>query len=107
MPLVLLITPSADEVVCDGSHVKAQMEKSCFILTYLTSQGRVPLLGLNDVIAGVLRGWPSCRVGWLLLQTFYQCRLAASSITGQARIQLANVSCCIHLILVKGKYIPK
>lgn len=61
---------------------EAQMEKTCFILAYITSQGRVPLLGLNDVIAGVLRGWPSHRVGWLLLQTFYQCRLATSSNTG-------------------------
>ncbi|XP_074555425.1 focadhesin [Halichoeres trimaculatus] len=61
---------------------ETQMEKNCFVLAYLTSQGRVPLLSLNDVIAGVLRGWPSCRVGWLLLQTFYQCRLAANANTG-------------------------
>ncbi|KAM9335629.1 focadhesin [Symphorus nematophorus] len=61
---------------------EAQMEKTCFILAHLTSRGRVPLLGLNDVIAGVLRGWPSRRVGWLLLQTFYQCRLATSANTG-------------------------
>uniref|UniRef100_A0A8C4I042 Focadhesin n=1 Tax=Dicentrarchus labrax TaxID=13489 RepID=A0A8C4I042_DICLA len=64
---------------------EAQMEKTCFILAYLTAQGRVPLLGLNDIIAGVLRGWPSCRVGWLLMQTFYQCRLAASSNTGVSK----------------------
>uniref|UniRef100_A0A8C4NVA7 DUF3730 domain-containing protein n=1 Tax=Dicentrarchus labrax TaxID=13489 RepID=A0A8C4NVA7_DICLA len=62
-----------------------EMEKTCFILAYLTAQGRVPLLGLNDIIAGVLRGWPSCRVGWLLMQTFYQCRLAASSNTGVSK----------------------
>uniref|UniRef100_A0A3Q1EWT9 Focadhesin n=1 Tax=Acanthochromis polyacanthus TaxID=80966 RepID=A0A3Q1EWT9_9TELE len=61
---------------------KAQMEKTCFVLAYLTSRGRIPLLCLNDVISGVLRGWPSHRVGWLLLQTFYQCRLTASSNTG-------------------------
>lgn len=64
---------------------EAQMEKTCFILAYLTSLGRVPLLGLNDVIAGVLRGWPRCRVGWLLLQTFYQCRLATGTNTGVSK----------------------
>ncbi|XP_044197607.1 focadhesin [Thunnus albacares] len=64
---------------------EAEMEKTCFVLAYLTSQGRVPLLGLNDVIAGVLRGWPSRRVGWFLLQTFYQCRLAASANTGVSK----------------------
>uniref|UniRef100_A0AAQ6AID0 DUF3730 domain-containing protein n=1 Tax=Amphiprion ocellaris TaxID=80972 RepID=A0AAQ6AID0_AMPOC len=63
----------------------AQMEKTCFVLAYLTSRGRVPLLCLNDVISGVLHGWPSHRVGWLLLQTFYQCRLAASSNTGVSK----------------------
>ncbi|XP_020499256.2 focadhesin [Labrus bergylta] len=61
---------------------ETQMEKTCFVLCYLTSQGRVPLLSLNDIIAGVLRGWPSGRVGWLLLQTFYQCRLATNANTG-------------------------
>ncbi|XP_070711064.1 focadhesin isoform X2 [Pempheris klunzingeri] len=64
---------------------EAQMEKTCFILAYLTSQGRVPLLGLNDIIAGVLRGWPSRRVGWILLQTFYQCRMATSANTGVSK----------------------
>ncbi|XP_062239752.1 focadhesin [Platichthys flesus] len=64
---------------------ESQMEKTCFVLAYLTSQGRVPLLGLNDIITGVLRGWPSRRVGWLLLQTFYQCRLASGSNTGVSK----------------------
>ncbi|XP_068163845.1 focadhesin isoform X2 [Antennarius striatus] len=64
---------------------EAQMEKSCFILCYLTSKGRVPLLSLNDVIAGVLRGWLNDRVGWLLLQTFYQCRLATGANTGVSK----------------------
>uniref|UniRef100_A0A673VPZ0 Focadhesin n=1 Tax=Salmo trutta TaxID=8032 RepID=A0A673VPZ0_SALTR len=62
-----------------------EMEKTGFILAHLTSQGRVPLLGLNDVIAAVLRGWSSHKVGWLLLQTFYQCRLAASPNTGVSK----------------------
>lgn len=68
------------------------MEKTCFTLAYLTSQGRVPLLGLNDIIAGVLRGWSSRRVGWLLLQTFYQCRLATGSNTGTKTVK-ENPAC--------------
>uniref|UniRef100_A0A7N9AT08 Focadhesin n=1 Tax=Mastacembelus armatus TaxID=205130 RepID=A0A7N9AT08_9TELE len=64
---------------------RIQMEKACFVLTYLTSQGRVPLLALNDIIAGVLRGWSRHRVGWFLLQSFYQCRLAASSNTAVSK----------------------
>ncbi|XP_034020225.1 focadhesin isoform X1 [Thalassophryne amazonica] len=64
---------------------EAHIEKAGFVLAYLTSQGRVPLLSLNDVIAGVLRGWPSRRVGWILLQTFYQCRLVAGTNTGVSK----------------------
>ncbi|XP_046905303.1 focadhesin isoform X1 [Hypomesus transpacificus] len=65
------------------AHVtETQVEKTCFVLAHLTSQGRVPLLGLNSVISAVLHGWPSQRVGWLLLQTFHQCRLASSPNTG-------------------------
>uniref|UniRef100_A0AAQ6IU57 DUF3730 domain-containing protein n=1 Tax=Anabas testudineus TaxID=64144 RepID=A0AAQ6IU57_ANATE len=49
----------------------SEMEKSCFVLTYLISQGRVPLLGLNDIIAGVLHSLlfitgVSKRMEWLL-----------------------------------------
>ncbi|XP_051911869.1 focadhesin isoform X2 [Hippocampus zosterae] len=64
---------------------ETQMEKTCFVLACLASRGRIPLLALNDVIAGVLRGWPSQRVGWILLQTFYQCRLAAGVNTGVSK----------------------
>ncbi|KAM8898854.1 focadhesin isoform 1-T1 [Spinachia spinachia] len=64
---------------------ETRMEKTCFVLAYLTSHGRVPLPGLNDIIAGVLSGWPSRRVGWLLLQTFYQCHLATSPNTGVSK----------------------
>ncbi|KAM9424589.1 focadhesin isoform 2-T2 [Pholidichthys leucotaenia] len=62
-----------------------QMEKTCFVLAYLTSQGRIPLLALNDVIAGVLRGWPSRRVGWLLFHMLYQCRLATNPNTAVSK----------------------
>lgn len=61
------------------------MEKTCFILAYLTSQGRIPLLALNDIITGVLHGWPSRKISWLLCQTFYQCRLVTNPNTGLAK----------------------
>lgn len=62
---------------------QTNLEKSCFVLCQLVSKGRVPLLCLNDVISAVLRGGPRRRVGWLLLQAFYQCRLSAGSHTGE------------------------
>uniref|UniRef100_A0A8C6VTM4 Focadhesin n=1 Tax=Nothobranchius furzeri TaxID=105023 RepID=A0A8C6VTM4_NOTFU len=41
--------------------LQSEMEKTCFTLAYLTSQGRVPLLSLNDVIAGVLQVRSFCK----------------------------------------------
>uniref|UniRef100_A0A3P9NBR5 Focadhesin n=1 Tax=Poecilia reticulata TaxID=8081 RepID=A0A3P9NBR5_POERE len=63
----------------------SEVEKACFVLAFLTSQGRLPLLSLNDVITGVLCGWSSCRLGWILLQAFYQCRLTAGTSTGVSK----------------------
>ncbi|XP_030193882.1 focadhesin isoform X1 [Gadus morhua] len=71
-----------ERVVC---VTVADMEKSCFTLAYLTSQGRLPLLSLNDVLSAQLRGPPGPRVGWLLLQAFYQCRLAPGANTGVSK----------------------
>ncbi|XP_046905306.1 focadhesin isoform X3 [Hypomesus transpacificus] len=77
------------------AHVtETQVEKTCFVLAHLTSQGRVPLLGLNSVISAVLHGWPSQRVGWLLLQTFHQCRLASSPNTDDTIPYPSICSCC-------------
>ncbi|XP_075896591.1 focadhesin isoform X2 [Nelusetta ayraudi] len=61
---------------------EAPGEKTCFILAYLTSCGRIPLLALNDIISSVLRGGPSHPIGRLLLHTFYQSRLATGPNTG-------------------------
>ncbi|XP_064200022.1 focadhesin [Anguilla rostrata] len=61
---------------------EANIEKTGFVLAYLSSQGRVPLLGLNDVIAAALKGARREEVSWLLLQSFYQSRLASSPNTG-------------------------
>ncbi|KAG7462013.1 hypothetical protein MATL_G00197400 [Megalops atlanticus] len=67
------------------AHVtEANLEKTGFIMAYLSSQGRIPLLGLNDVIATALRASQRERerISWLLLQSFYQSRLAANPNTG-------------------------
>ncbi|KAG2466847.1 FOCAD protein, partial [Polypterus senegalus] len=56
--------------------------KMTFVRAYLVSQGRVPLLCLNDTIA------PSTAVNhpnvicWFLLLSFYQCRLTVNTNTG-------------------------
>ncbi|XP_061106929.1 focadhesin [Conger conger] len=60
----------------------ANVEKMGFVLAYLSSQGRVPLLGLNDVIGVAVRGAQREEVSWLLLQSFYQARLASGPNTG-------------------------
>uniref|UniRef100_A0A672R8X6 Focadhesin n=1 Tax=Sinocyclocheilus grahami TaxID=75366 RepID=A0A672R8X6_SINGR len=58
--------------------VKANVEKTAFVLSYLTSKGRVPLLGLNDVISTILQVGNKKRISWLLLQALHQSRFTSS-----------------------------
>ncbi len=62
--------------------LQANVEKTAFILSYLTSKGRVPLLGLNDVINTILQVGIKKRISWLLLQALHQSRFASSPNTG-------------------------
>uniref|UniRef100_A0A671N950 Uncharacterized protein n=1 Tax=Sinocyclocheilus anshuiensis TaxID=1608454 RepID=A0A671N950_9TELE len=62
--------------------VKANVEKTAFVLSYLTSKGRVPLLGLNDVISTILQVGIKKRISWLLLQALHQSRFTSSPNTG-------------------------
>ncbi|CAM4516532.1 unnamed protein product [Leuciscus chuanchicus] len=64
---------------------EANVEKTAFILSYLTSKGRVPLLGLNDVISTILRVGNKKQISWLLLQGLHQSRFASSPNTGVAK----------------------
>uniref|UniRef100_A0A8B9KCG5 Focadhesin n=1 Tax=Astyanax mexicanus TaxID=7994 RepID=A0A8B9KCG5_ASTMX len=65
--------------------VKANVEKTTFILSYLSSKGRIPLLGLNDIISTVLQKGKTERISWLFLQCLYQSRLASSPNTGVSK----------------------
>ncbi|XP_059498906.1 focadhesin isoform X2 [Stegostoma tigrinum] len=61
---------------------KDTIAKSTFVRAYLVSQGRVPLLCLNDVIAAAIGSCHMEIVIWILLQSFYQCRLISHQNTG-------------------------
>ncbi|XP_055052294.2 focadhesin [Misgurnus anguillicaudatus] len=64
---------------------EANLEKTAFILSYLISKGRVPLLGLNDVISTILQMGNKERISWLLLQGLHQSRFASSANTGVSK----------------------
>ncbi|KAF7706258.1 hypothetical protein HF521_019512 [Silurus meridionalis] len=61
---------------------EANMEKTAFILSYLSSRGIIPLLGLNDIISTILQKGKPEQISWLLMQCFYQSRLASNPNTG-------------------------
>lgn len=63
--------------------LQANMEKTAFILSYLSSKGRIPLLGLNDIISTILQKENPKQTSWLLMQCFYQSRLASNPNTGK------------------------
>ncbi|XP_072446311.1 focadhesin [Chiloscyllium punctatum] len=61
---------------------KDTIAKSTFVRAFLVSQGRVPLLCLNDVIAAAVGSCHMETVIWIMLQSFYQCRLISHQNTG-------------------------
>lgn len=65
-----------------SSVSKENLEKATFIRAYLVSQGRVPLLCLNDVIAAAIGCTQTEPVIWMLFQSFYQARLVSHQNTG-------------------------
>lgn len=71
--------------------LQANVEKTAFILSYLISKGRVPLLGLNDVISTILQVGNIKRTSWLLLQGLHQSRFVSSPNTGRLIIQYNNI----------------
>ncbi|XP_076145672.1 focadhesin [Alosa pseudoharengus] len=76
---------SDSEIDRIATVTEAGVEKAAFTLALLASQGRVPLLGLNDVINTSLGLANRDRVGWLLLQCLYQSRFASGPNTGVAK----------------------
>ncbi|XP_028822854.1 focadhesin isoform X2 [Denticeps clupeoides] len=69
--------------ICKVTEVN--LEKAGFILAYLSSQGRVPLLGLNDVITVALQHPSKEGMGWILHQCLYQSRLTLNPYTGVSK----------------------
>ncbi|XP_072373033.1 focadhesin isoform X2 [Scyliorhinus torazame] len=61
---------------------KNTIAKATFIRAYLVSQGRVPLLCFNDIIATAVGSSQLGTVTWIMLQSFYQSRLVSHQNTG-------------------------
>ncbi|XP_067839406.1 focadhesin [Heptranchias perlo] len=61
---------------------KRTIVKATFVRAYLVSQGRVPLLCFNDIIATAVGNCQTETVNWILLQSFYQSRLVSHQNTG-------------------------
>ncbi|XP_069486861.1 focadhesin [Ambystoma mexicanum] len=77
------ISELADTEIDRISNItKENIEKSTFIRAYLVSQGRVPLLCLNDVIAVAVASRQTNAIIWMFLQCFYQARLVSHQNTG-------------------------
>uniref|UniRef100_UPI00398F1918 focadhesin n=1 Tax=Pristiophorus japonicus TaxID=55135 RepID=UPI00398F1918 len=61
---------------------KNTIAKATFVRAYLVSQGRVPLLCFNDIIATAAGNCQMETVNWIMLQSFYQSRLVSHQNTG-------------------------
>ncbi|XP_029462772.1 focadhesin [Rhinatrema bivittatum] len=77
------LSEMADTEIDRICHVsKDNIEKATFLRVYLVSQGRVPLLCLNDVIRVAAACSQKGTVVWMMMQAFYQARLISHENTG-------------------------
>ncbi|XP_006034647.1 focadhesin isoform X2 [Alligator sinensis] len=61
---------------------KKNIEKASFIKVYLVSQGRLPLMSLNDVIGNAIECCWKEPITWMLLHCFYHARIISHENTG-------------------------
>ncbi|XP_075787600.1 focadhesin [Pelodiscus sinensis] len=65
-----------------AQFAKNNVEKATFIKVHLVSQGRLPLLSLNDVIGTAVRCQQKETIAWMLLHGFYHARIISHENTG-------------------------
>lgn len=61
---------------------KENVEKATLVIVYLVSQGRVPFIGLNDILRVTVGCSQKEAVSWMLFQSFFQARLITHQNTG-------------------------
>uniref|UniRef100_A0A4W3IGH5 Focadhesin n=1 Tax=Callorhinchus milii TaxID=7868 RepID=A0A4W3IGH5_CALMI len=71
-----------DEIDRITQVTKDTIVKTAFVRAELVSQGRVPLLCFNDIIATTVGHSQRGIICWIMLQSFYQCRLISHQNTG-------------------------
>nr|KAF6433433.1 hypothetical protein HJG59_005249 [Molossus molossus] len=71
-----------DEATRTAPVTESSIEKAAFVRLYLISQGRFPLMGLNDMLSVAVQHHEKDTLAWMILHSLYQARIVSHANTG-------------------------
>uniref|UniRef100_A0A8C4MVW0 Focadhesin n=1 Tax=Equus asinus TaxID=9793 RepID=A0A8C4MVW0_EQUAS len=71
-----------DEVTRGAQITESSIEKATFVRLYLVSQGRLPLMGLTDMLSVAVQHHEQDTLAWMMLHSLYQARIVSHANTG-------------------------
>ncbi|XP_016060960.1 PREDICTED: focadhesin [Miniopterus natalensis] len=71
-----------DEASRVAPVTESSIEKAAFVRLYLVSQGRFPLMGLNDMLSVAVQHPEKDALAWMILHSLYQARIVSHANTG-------------------------
>ncbi|XP_004677747.1 PREDICTED: focadhesin [Condylura cristata] len=71
-----------DEAIRVTQMTESSVEKAAFVRLYLVSQGRLPLMGLTDMLSVAVQHHEKDALAWMVLHSLYQARIMSHANTG-------------------------
>lgn len=68
------------------ADLQSSIEKATFVRLYLVSQGRLPLMGLTDMLSVAVQHHEQDTLAWMMLHSLYQARIVSHANTGKTRL---------------------
>lgn len=79
------ITTTANLIVTQQlAFLQSSLEKASFVRLYLVSQGRLPLMGVNDMLGVAAQHREKDALAWVILHSLYHARIVSHANTGKA-----------------------
>lgn len=78
------ITTTVNLIVTEQlAFLQSSLEKAAFVRLYLVSQGRLPLMGVNDMLGAVAQHREKDALAWVILHSLYHARIVSHANTGE------------------------
>lgn len=79
------VTTTVNLIVTEQlAFLQSSLEKAAFVRLYLVSQGRLPLMGVNDMLGAAAQHREKDALAWVILHSLYHARIVSHANTGEA-----------------------